>query len=95
MCACANERLRDGIMCVPSIHYAVFTLALTRGMAVYTREQGVSGKASLLLVAERLSARQLILLSISFCVDMYVYYMYVCPSRLEMLISLHCARVLI
>ena len=43
-------------------------------------------------IAERLSARQLFLLHISFCVCMYVIMydmyvcMYVCPSRLGMLI---------
>ena len=42
------------------------------------------------VIAERLSARQLILLRISFCVGMFV-----CPSRLGMLISVHCARALV
>ena len=42
------------------------------------------------LVAERLNARLLILLRISFCVGMYVR-----PSNLGMLISVHCARALV
>ena len=46
------------------------------------------------IIAERLSAKQLILLRISFCVGIYVC-MYVCPSRLGMLISVHCARALL
>ena len=60
---------------------------------LWSKAQRVENCIFVAIIAERLSARQLILLSISFCVGMYVdLCMCVCPSRLGMLIFL-CAAV--